>query len=237
MRLVLLPGMNGSSTLFTPLIEALGEIDCHPLSLPTQGPQDYPSLADALFTQLGTTPFVLLGESFSGPLAYQLALRQPAGLRGVIFAASFLNCPNPALALLKHLPMSRTLATAPWLLRMLCLGKTADEDILQRVQVEIRRLDPSLLRARIATLANLQAPAQALNLPCLHLWPQQDRLVANSTAARLAQVCSDIRQIRLDGPHFILQTQPQACAKAIAEFTEAASNCKPQAARRSTHPL
>ncbi|WP_277372152.1 alpha/beta hydrolase [Pseudomonas sp. AA-38] len=240
MRLVLLPGMNGSSALFTPLIEALGDIDCQPLSLPAQGPQDYSSLADTLFMQLGTTPFVLLGESFSGPLAYQLALRQPTGLRGVIFAASFLSCPNPSPALLKHLPMPLTLATMPWLLRILCLGKTADEAILQRVQREIRRLDPSLLRARLATLASLQAPAQNLDLPCLHLWPQQDRLVANCAAERLPQFCSDISQIRLDGPHFILQTRPQACAKAIAEFIEAArtaSSCKPQAARRSARPL
>lgn len=134
MRLVLLPGLNGSSALFTPLLETLAGTDCWPLSLPEQGPQDYPSLADALFEQLGTTPFVLLGESFSGPLAYQFALRQPTGLQGLIFAASFLSRPNPALALLAHLPMPQALATQPWLLRALCLGITADEHILQQVR-------------------------------------------------------------------------------------------------------
>lgn len=221
MRLVLLPGLNGSSALFAPLLETLAGIDCWPLSLPEQVPQDYPSLADALFEQLGTTPFVLLGESFSGPLAYQLALRQPTGLQGLIFAASFLSRPNPALALLAHLPMPQALATQPWLLRALCLGKTADEHILQQVQREIRRLDQRLLHARMATLASLQAPTQPVDLPCLHLWPHQDRLVADSAAERLAQTCDDIRQIRLDGPHFILQTQPKLCARAIAEFMQA----------------
>lgn len=220
MRLVLLPGLNGSSALFAPLIETLTGIDCWPLSLPEQGPQDYPSLADGLFEQLGTTPFVLLGESFSGPLAYQLALRQPTGLQGLIFAASFLSRPNSALALLAHLPMPQALATHPWLLRALCLGKTADEHILQRVQREIRRLDQRLLRARMATLASLRAPTQVVDLPCLHLWPRQDRLVANSAAERLAQTCGDIRRIDMDGPHFILQTQPKACARAIAAFMQ-----------------
>ena len=237
MRLVLLPGMNGSSALFAPLIEALGEIDCQPLSLPRQGPQDYHSLSEAPYPQLGSTPFVLLGESFSGPLAYQLALRQPTGLRGVIFAASFLTRPNAALPLLRHLPMPLALATQPKLLRALCLDRTAEEEILQRVQWEIRRLDQKLLRARLTTLARLQAPTQALDLPCLHLWPQQDRLVASAAAERLPQFCSDIRQIRLNGPHFILQTQPKACAEAIAEFIEAASSCEPQAATRRTRPL
>nr|WP_313407980.1 alpha/beta hydrolase [Pseudomonas sp.] len=220
MRLVLLPGLNGSSALFAPLLTELGDIDCQVLELPEHGPQDYPSLADALIEQLGTAPFVLLGESYSGPLAYQLALRQPTGLRGVIFAASFLSRPNPALALLAHLPMPQTLATQPWLLRALCLGKTADEHMLQRVQREIRRLDPRLLRTRLATLAGLQAPTQTLHLPCLHLWPQQDRLVADSTAERLSKACTDIRQVRLDGPHFILQTRPKACANAIVEFIQ-----------------
>lgn len=220
MRLVLLPGLNGSSALFAPLLAELEDIDCQVLELPEHGPQDYPSLADALMEQLGTTPFVLLGESYSGPLAYQLALRQPTGLRGVIFSASFLSRPNPALALLAHLPMPQTLATQPWLLRALCLGKTADEHMLQRVQREIRRLDPRLLRTRLATLAGLQAPTQTLHLPCLHLWPQQDRLVADSTAERLSKACTDIRQVRLDGPHFILQTRPKACANAIVEFIQ-----------------
>lgn len=220
MRLVLLPGMNGSGALFGPLLDALAGIDCQVLSLPEQGPQDYNSLNETLYPQLGGTPFVLLGESFSGPLAYQLALRQPTGLRGVIFAASFLTRPNAALPLLRQLPMPLALATQPRLLRALCLGKAAEEEILERVQWEIRRLDQKLLRTRLTTLARLQAPTQALDLPCLHLWPQQDRLVASAAAARLPQFCRDIRQMRLDGPHFILQTQPKACAEAIAEFMQ-----------------
>ena len=220
MRLVLLPGMNGSSTLFGPLLDALAGIDCQVINLPAKGLQDYHSLSEALYPQLGGTPFVLLGESFSGPLAYRLALRQPTGLRGVIFAASFLTRPNAALPLLRHLPMPLAIATQPWLLRALCLDKAADEEILQRVQWEIRRLDQKLLRARLTTLARLQAPTQALDLPCLHLWPLQDRLVASAAAERLPQFCSDIRQIRLNGPHFILQTQPKACAEAIAEFMQ-----------------
>lgn len=220
MRLVLLPGMNGSSALFGPLLDALADVDCQVLSLPAKGPQDYHSLSEALYPQLGGTPFVLLGESFSGPLAYQLALRQPTGLRGVIFAASFLTRPNTALPLLRHLPMPQALATQPKLLRALCLGKAANEDMLQRVQREIRRLDQTLLRTRLKTLAALQAPAQALDLPCLQLWPQQDRLVANTAAERLPQFCHDIRQIRLDGPHFILQTRAKVCAQAIAGFMQ-----------------
>lgn len=46
MRLVLLPGMNGSSTLFGPLLDALAGIDCQVINLPAKGSQDldYPCL-------------------------------------------------------------------------------------------------------------------------------------------------------------------------------------------------
>lgn len=220
MRLVLLPGLNGSSALFSPLLDALAPLDCQTLSLPEQGPQDYDSLAKALSTRLGVAPFILLGESFSGPIAYRLALRQPIGLRGVIFAASFLTCPNTALALLRHLPIPLVLATQPSLLRALCLGKTANDEVVRCVQTEIRQLDQTLVHARLATLASLQAPQQRLGLPCLHLWPQQDRLVVSGVARQLANACSDLRQLPLDGPHFILQTQPQRCAQAIRCFMQ-----------------
>lgn len=218
MRLVLLPGLNGSSHLFAPLLDELQDIDCQELSLPDHGPQDYDSLADRLIRELGNTTFILLGESFSGPLAYRLALRNPEGLRGVIFAASFLTSPFASLALLRYLPIPLALAAHPWILRTLCLGHEDSDEALRLVQGEIRRLDPSLVRARLASLATLHAPQQHLALPALHLWPQQDRLVPSSTATRLADYCDELRQVRLAGPHFILQTQPQACAAAIRAF-------------------
>ena len=105
MRLVLLPGLNGSSALFTPLLAELGDIDCQVLDLPEHGPQDYDALAQKLAERLHSTPFVLLGESFSGPIAYRLAMRKPPGLQGVILAASFLTVPNAVLPVLKRLPI------------------------------------------------------------------------------------------------------------------------------------
>lgn len=230
MRLVLLPGLNGSSALFAPLLAELGDIDCQVLDLPEHGPQDYDTLAQEIAKRLGSEPFVLLGESFSGPIAYRLATRRPPGLQGMIFAASFLTAPSAALPLLKRLPLSLRLATQPWLLRAACLGEDASDQILHLIQREILGLDKTLIRARLQTLATLQAPQQRLDLPTLHLWPQQDRLVAYKVARQLAQTCSDFRQLCLEGPHFILQTQPRRCAQAIHGFMQELEK------RRATSP-
>ncbi|WP_236715540.1 alpha/beta fold hydrolase [Pseudomonas sp. BMS12] len=203
--------------MFAPLLPWLDGIQVTCLELPRRGAQDHDSLAEALSGQLGDTPFVLLGESFSGPLAHRLALQAPSGLRGLILAASFLQCPSPLLALAKHLPLPRSLLGHPATLRLLCTGKIEPQH-LQAISEEIQRLPSELLRARLRSLANLREPERTLQLPTLHLWPQADRLVSQAAAKGIARHCSDLRQERIDGPHFLLQSRPQACAQAIRRF-------------------
>ncbi|MGE8359450.1 alpha/beta fold hydrolase [Pseudomonas sp.] len=218
MRLVLLPGLNGSSHLFRPLLDELDGIPIEVLELPAEGPQDHDSLAATLHRQLGEEPFVLLGESFSGAIAYRIALQQPPGLRGVIFAASFLSRPSALLPLIQHLPIPRRLSTLSAALKIFCVGRDASDELLQQLKQEIRLIPDALLRARLQSLAELRAPQQRLALPALHLWPQQDRLVSHQVASQLAGPCSDLQQVRIEGPHFILQTQAAVCAHAIRGF-------------------
>ncbi|MDX1369181.1 alpha/beta fold hydrolase [Pseudomonas sp.] len=218
-RLVLLPGLNGSSGLFAPLLEHLNPaLDVQTLSLPDQGEQDFRSLADRLADQLGETPFVLLGESFSGPLAYRLALDNPTGLRGVIFAASFLRRPHPLLGLARRAPLPKWLLRQSCLLRLFCVGGPASAALIELLRQEINALPQALLRARMATLSQLHAPARRLELPALHLLPSQDRLVTHKASASLQAHCSQLQQVAIDGPHFLLQSQPRACARAIERF-------------------
>ena len=220
-RLVLLPGLNGSSALFAPLLEHLHPaLNVQMLSLPAQGQQDYPSLTDCLKSQLGESPFVLLGESFSGPLAYRLARDNPPGLRGVIFAASFLSRPHPLLALTKHLPLPKALLKQNSLLRLFCLDQSASAALIELLQEEIEAMPPALLRARLASLSALQAPTGCISLPALQLLPGRDRLVTRHASAGLQRHCSQLQQVVIEGPHFLLQSQPQACARAIEGFIE-----------------
>lgn len=219
----MLPGLNGTSALFEPLLPHLGanlEVDC--LALPDSGPQDHESLARRLAPHLQGIdgPFVLLGESFSAPLAYRLAQERPRGLRGLIFAAGFLGCPHPLLPLLplRRLPLPQRLLILPSLLKLFCLGRRADPALLDWLREEIQAIPSALLRARLISLSQPQEPLQPLELPALHLLPLQDRLVMPRAAARLGQHCRQLQQVAIAGPHFLLQRQPQACAQAIERF-------------------
>ncbi|MES2819356.1 MAG: alpha/beta hydrolase [Pseudomonadota bacterium] len=227
MKLVLLPGLNGSSALFAPLLPHLSvHLEVESLALPDKGPQDYPSLAQLLAPRLQAIgePFVLLGESFSSALAYRLAQARPVGLRGVIFVSGFVRRPHPLLALwplLRYLPLPIRLATRPSLLRCFCLGPGAAPAQLEGLGLAIRTIPEPLLRARLDSLNRLTRPVQPLDLPSLHLRPLQDRLVMPHAAASLAQHCPHLQQLALPGPHFLLQRHPEACAEAIERFIAA----------------
>jgi pimeloyl-ACP methyl ester carboxylesterase len=125
--LVLLPGMDGSGHLFAPLIAALGDaLRVVTVRYPTQQALDYDSLTALALRDLPDQDFILLGQSFSGPIAVTLAAARPRGLRGLALCSSFVRNPRPALAplgaLARHLPMK---AAPAWLLHHYLLGRHA----------------------------------------------------------------------------------------------------------------
>src|SRR5260221_8527089 len=94
-KLILMPGMDGTGELFAPLLRALGSsMESAVVRYPADAPLGYAELLPRVRAELPSSePFVLLGESFSGPLALMLAAEAPAGLRGVILCASFASNP------------------------------------------------------------------------------------------------------------------------------------------------
>ena len=78
MRWILLPGMDGVG-LFSQFIEALGpDQDYLVLSYPTNLPLSYDQLTTLVRESLqDETDYILIAESFSGPIAIRLATERP----------------------------------------------------------------------------------------------------------------------------------------------------------------
>jgi pimeloyl-ACP methyl ester carboxylesterase len=95
--IALLPGLDGTGLLFGPALDACPDgVRPVVLPLPDLEARSYAELADHLAPRLPKDePFLLLGESFSGPLALELAARRPDGLAGVVLVASFVTSPVP----------------------------------------------------------------------------------------------------------------------------------------------
>jgi surfactin synthase thioesterase subunit len=83
MRLVLLPGLDGTGELFEPFLKALpSSLTSQVVSYPTEQYLTYKELVSLVQRVLPhKEPFVLLGESFGGPLSIEVAASSPPNLR------------------------------------------------------------------------------------------------------------------------------------------------------------
>jgi poly(3-hydroxyalkanoate) depolymerase len=185
-----------------------------------------------LLDALGLPRVDVLGVSFGGAVAQELALRNPHRLRRVVLAATTCGLGsvpgNPlALALLAspcryHSPAFFRF-TAPFLYGRDLAG---DEQLL-RLQVDARGARPPSLWGYASQLA---ATAGWTSLPWLHhirapvlvLTGEADRIVPAVNAHMLAARIPDARLVRCAGGHLFLLEHPSACAATIEDFLNGA---------------
>ncbi|HVT05111.1 MAG TPA: alpha/beta hydrolase, partial [Thermoanaerobaculia bacterium] len=98
---VLLPGMDGTGDLFTAFVR-VAPPQYEPIVIRLSARASYDELKAEVAPKLPVgRPFVILGESFSGPLALRLAASS-SDVRAVIFSNSFV-C-SPGKPMLRFLP-------------------------------------------------------------------------------------------------------------------------------------
>lgn len=223
-RLVLLPGLDGSGMLFAPLLRALPpDIATTVVAYPEEKALSYEDLLPAVFAALPRdAPFVLLGESFGGPLAIRVAARRPPGLRALILSASFISCPQPWLPL-------RSAAWLPlWPFRLFpalsrakeMLGAYPEPELGALLRSALARVAPSVLaqRTRAVIAVDVSAELTECELPMLYLQGRRDWMVPGANSRRMLRIKPQLQIVALDAPHLLLQYQPQAAAAAIAGF-------------------
>lgn len=181
MRIVLLSGLDGTGILFQPLIELLpSDIDPLIISYPNNKKMNYDDLTDYVINQLPEEEFVLIGESFSGPIAYQIALRNPENLKSVIFVASFLSNPRSIiLKLCNFLPMSLLLSLPipEIIIRSFLLGKNINEQLISLFKQSLKKVPTSILSYRLREIASLHKKHEHLSVRAVHIQATNDKLI------------------------------------------------------------
>jgi pimeloyl-ACP methyl ester carboxylesterase len=227
-RTVLLPGLDGTGHLFAPLLEALPRL---PPPIVVEFPRrEVVSLFDlcALIRRrlpVGE-PFVLIAESFSGPLALRVAAENPPFLRAVVLAASYVRNPvNPVLTgaawavrLVLSLPLSA------FVIRHWLAGDDAPEALVDQVREAVRSVRVPVLVSRVKQALHEDVAAEAVHcpVPILYLRAREDRLVSSSSESTLRVLRPDLTTIEMDGPHLILQRRPKEAVQAIEGFLRTA---------------
>jgi pimeloyl-ACP methyl ester carboxylesterase len=226
--LVLLPGLDGTGDFFAPLLEALGrDIRTHVVRYPVAGAYDYATCQQLVRSSLPVDgPYVLLGESFSGPVAMSLAAQAPQGLAGVILCCTFAVNPRPRLAfirpLLPFLPFHGT-GSSLRLSRFLVLGRWITPAIRELHQRILASVPAKTIRSRLEAVADcdVREALAGIRLPILCLVALHDRLIPRTAARLLQRQAPAATVVHIEAPHCLLQCEPQQAAEHIRKFMQA----------------
>ncbi|MBT9553298.1 MAG: alpha/beta hydrolase [Hydrogenophaga sp.] len=221
--LVLLPGLDGSGDFFDHLCHHLPpQWRTHVMPYPGDQPLSYSELARFVVAALPHDgPFVLVAESFSGPVAIQVAATRPAGLIGVVLRATFARNPRPFLR--PFLGLTRVApvrATPMGLLSRCLLGAEADAAWAERIRQAMGKCSVAVLRARAreVLLVDVRSLLADIRVPVLYLQATKDWVVPAAALIEMQRVLPGIQVARIDGPHFLLQARPVPCLEQIMEF-------------------
>jgi pimeloyl-[acyl-carrier protein] methyl ester esterase len=221
---VLMPGLDGTGRLFEPLRQAVGDrAETLTVSYPEHEALTYAELlprVERLLPKAGG--FVLIAESFSGPLALALAAESPARLAGVVLCNTFVTPPVWRGLGLAPLSLLTRLSPPDLLLRRYLVGDDASAEALERARAATEAVAPAVLAARIDEVLRVDARAwlEACEAPLLYLRGEQDRLVPERCLEEILQLRPQAAVARIDGPHLLLQAAPEACAQRIERFAQ-----------------
>lgn len=220
--IVFLPGLNGTAGLFDPLLSvASKEYELMVISYPTHQMKSYEELTEYALEEIGSIKgrFVIVGESFSGPIAILLSAKRIDGLIGTVLVATFASAPYFTLA--KYLPwvLIFKLAKVLYWLRIK-FSDTKTLSILKAASIELQKVSPVVLaaRTRAALTVDVDKQLQQSTVPMIYFRAKYDVVVPKWNLKKIVKVKPDINVITFNNQHFLLQSAPYEAWDAIDKF-------------------
>jgi pimeloyl-[acyl-carrier protein] methyl ester esterase len=225
LQLVLLPGLDGTGKLFKGFVTALASnFESEIIAYPTDQHLDYSQLASNVRSTLSSCgPYVLVAESFSTPLAIQLAAESSQNLKGLILCAGFASSPVPGVlrsASSVLAPAFFRISLPETAVRFLLLGVDAPSDLVAAVKNAVSSVQPRVLAARIRTVVacDVRSELGKISKPILYIRAMRDRLVPVSCLHEIQGVSSRVVAEFIDAPHLVLQRKPEQAAGVVKKF-------------------
>jgi len=227
MKLVLLPGLDGTGVLFRPFLKALPpSIEPIVVRYPPREPLGYNELMSLVREVLPRDePFALLGESFGGPLSLRIASERPPGLCALILCGSFISCPYTVPSWMSYGVTSLPFRAFPFYARGLSWAGVITAEELSLSLEALSQVAPHVFAHRLREVirVNVESELQGCGVPMLYMQGENDWLVPSWNSRRIARLKPTMRIAKLPAAHMILKTQPVLASAAICDFLATAS--------------
>lgn len=217
--LVVLPGMDGTGDLFRPFVERLARRRAvEVVGYPKDAALDYAALTELVQARVPRRGYHLLAESFSGPIAIELAARDP-NVTGLILVSTFVRHPLPS-----WLAGPAQLVDIRWLPRALIegflLGSDPAPGVRERLAAVLPTIPPAVMRTR--ALAALRADARMalarVTCPILCVVASKDLLLGTRGVRAMRAVRTDFEVELISGPHMLLEARAAETAAVVERF-------------------
>jgi pimeloyl-ACP methyl ester carboxylesterase len=217
-----LPGLHGSDQLWTPLIEAAPNgHTLLPVSYPDHLPTRLADLEEYVRSIVpADAPFIMVAESFSGPVAIRIAASPPANMLALVLCNTF------AVA-----PYSSAWTAFPWktlfripgpkmIIRRYMAGISAPDSLVDQIRSLVLASDAAVLAARMRLVFqhDVREHLRRIDLPVLYLRGSGDRLIPARSLETIRGLLPSLTISVVNGPHLSLQMAPAESWQAIEQF-------------------
>ncbi|MBZ5722960.1 MAG: alpha/beta hydrolase [Acidobacteriia bacterium] len=223
--LVLLPGLDGTGTLFAGLISELPPtMKVKIARYPTDRFFSYSELLPSVRGLVPSSdPFLLVAESFSTPLAAMLAATRPPNLVGLVMGAGFVRNPLGGwsnLARILARPFLFRLPPPGFALEYFLIGSDPPSALEAGVRQALGLVSPMVLSRRVHAVLNCDAREDLArtDLPMMYVQAEGDRLVHAECFVEIQRLRPDALLSSVRAPHLVFQREPQKVAKVIVQF-------------------
>jgi pimeloyl-ACP methyl ester carboxylesterase len=222
-QLIILPGLDGTGTRLTPFLREMERaVATRVVDYPVDRPLGYAELESLVRRALPQGErYVLLAESFSGPIGIRVAADPPPGLVALILCGTFAKNPFPWLWAVRALAVRVPFKSLPrWLRAPLLWGSGDPRRAPPRAERASAVVGKAVIRRRLHEVLTVDVTAclADITLPTLILGATRDRIVPRSAARLLVQRTRHAEVAEVDGPHLLLQSRPVESAAAVLRF-------------------
>ena len=221
MKIVLLPGLDGTGDLFDGFVSRKPDHwSAQVVRYPRNQILDYDDCCEIARGLLPTDErFILLGESFSGPIAIILASRGPANLAGLVLCSTFAR--RPWWSGFGTLPWTRIFSRPIPSIVMRRMGAGRDQPSLRALlRSTVSSVEPRVLAGRLREVLSVDVTEAltAVRVPMLYLRGAFDTTVRRRCLRYILYKRPDVVVAELPVSHLLLQLAPAQAWAAIDSF-------------------